>query len=73
MTWPQYRDKNGALQRAYSVSAIPHFFTIDTNGVLQTESVGSGADIRSKLKKLVAQAKDAERKKAMASDQKPAQ
>ncbi|MGA1983868.1 MAG: redoxin domain-containing protein [Acidobacteriaceae bacterium] len=28
MTWPQYRDANGALNRAYGVSTIPRFFTI---------------------------------------------
>ena len=58
MDWPQYRDSNGALSRAYGVQAIPHYFTIDANGVLQTEMIGSGADVRGKLKKLVKQAKE---------------
>src|SRR5262249_41749127 len=36
MDWPQYRDASGALRFAYGVTAIPHYFTIDSNGVLQT-------------------------------------
>ena len=59
MDWPQYRDHNGALSRAYGVNAIPHYFTIDSNGVLQTEMVGSNSDVRGKLKKLVKQAREA--------------
>jgi thiol-disulfide isomerase/thioredoxin len=57
MDWPQYRDADSALRRVYGVTAIPHFFTIDADGVLQAEQVGSNADIRAKLKKLVKQAR----------------
>ena len=58
MTWPQYRDGGfeGRLARAFGVDAIPHTFTIDSDGVLQDEKVGDAA-IEGKLKKLIAQAK----------------
>ena len=58
MTWPQYRDGGfeGRLAHAFGVEAIPHTFTIDSDGVLQDEKVGD-ASIEGKLKKLIAQAK----------------
>lgn len=58
MTWFQYRDGGfeGPLARLFGVSAIPHTFTIDVDGVLQDEKVGD-ASIEGKLKKLVAQAR----------------
>jgi thiol-disulfide isomerase/thioredoxin len=68
MTWPQYRDANNALGSAYGVSAIPHFFTIDTNGILKTEQVGTGADVRSVVSDLVKKAHKAEAQKAKAGD-----
>jgi peroxiredoxin len=64
MTWPQYRDANGALSRAYSVSTIPHYFSIDTDGVLQSVKVGSGADVEGDVRRLLNKAHDAEKKKA---------
>jgi thiol-disulfide isomerase/thioredoxin len=71
MTWPQYRDKTGALGNAYGVTAIPHFFTIDTNGVLKTENVGSNSPISSIVDDLVKKAHKAEQKKAKESDKPP--
>ena len=59
MTWNQYRDLDHQLSASYGVSSIPHYFTIDADGVLQAEKIGEGADIEGKLKKLVAQAKAA--------------
>jgi hypothetical protein len=41
----------------FGVTAIPHTFTIDADGVLQEEHVGD-ASIEGKLKKLLAQARD---------------
>jgi peroxiredoxin len=64
MTWPQYRDANGALSRAYSVSTIPHYFSIDTDGVLQSVKVGSGANVEGDVRRLLNKARDAEKKKA---------
>ncbi len=55
MTWLQYRDGgfNGPVAQEFGVNAIPHTFTIDSDGVLQDEHVGD-AEIDGKLKKLVA-------------------
>ena len=72
MDWPQYRDANHALQSAYAVNVIPQFFTIDTDGALQSVKVGSGADIEGGLKKLVKRATEAEQKKAKDTDHAPA-
>jgi peroxiredoxin len=57
MTWPQYRDGGftGLIAKLFGVTAIPHTFTIDSDGVLQEEHVGD-ASIEGKLKKLLAQA-----------------
>jgi|GEM_PF-619686 len=68
MTWPQYRDANNALGSAYGVTAIPHFFSIDPNGILKTEQVGSNADVRAVVNGLVKKAHKAEAAKAKAND-----
>jgi len=68
MFWAQYRDANNALGSAYGVTAIPRFFTIDSDGVLQSVKVGSDADIEGDLKKLIKRASQAEQKKAQATD-----
>jgi peroxiredoxin len=59
MTWPQYNDGGfkGNVAKMFGVSAIPHTFTIDSDGVLQEEHVGD-ASIEGKLKKLLAQARE---------------
>ncbi|QNI33114.1 TlpA family protein disulfide reductase [Alloacidobacterium dinghuense] len=53
MTWLQARDGgfNGPTARLFGVTAIPHTFTIDAEGVLQDEQIGDAA-IESKLRKL---------------------
>ena len=65
MTWPQYRDGGfeGRLARVFGVDAIPHTFTIDSDGVLQDEKVGD-ASIEGKLKKLIAQARQLQETRA---------
>jgi peroxiredoxin/Zn ribbon nucleic-acid-binding protein len=68
MTWPQYRDADGALSRVYGVNAIPHYFSIDADGVLQNVQVGSGADVEGEVRKLLNKAHDAEKKKAKESN-----
>jgi thiol-disulfide isomerase/thioredoxin len=57
MTWPQYRDGGftSPISKMFSVTANPHTFTIDADGVLQDEHIGD-ASIEGKLKKLVAHA-----------------
>jgi thiol-disulfide isomerase/thioredoxin len=59
MTWPQYRDGGftGSIAKMFSVTAIPHTFTIDADGVLQEEHIGD-ASIEGKLKKLIAHARE---------------
>ena len=59
MTWLQYRDGGfeGHMARLFEVDAIPHTFTIDADGVLQEEKIGDSS-IDSKLKKLIAQARE---------------
>ena len=60
MTWVQYRDADHALSKLFSVESIPHYFTIDSDGVLTAEMLGSGHDVESKLKKLIARARDSQ-------------
>lgn len=59
MTWPQAYDGgfNGSIAKMFLVTAIPHTFTIDADGVLQDEHIGD-ASIEGKLKKLIAQARE---------------
>lgn len=58
MTWNQYRDTDHSLSIAFGINAIPHYFTIDANGVLTAENLGSGANIDGRIQKLVQQAKE---------------
>ena len=60
MTWVQYRDANHELSKRFGINAIPHYFTIDSDGVLTSEMLGEGSDVEGKLKKLVSKAKAAQ-------------
>jgi thiol-disulfide isomerase/thioredoxin len=57
MTWLQYCDGGfkGPVAKLFGVTAIPHTFTIDADGVLQDEHIGDSS-MEGKLKKLLAQA-----------------
>lgn len=59
MTWLQYFDGGwtGPMARLFNVTAIPHTFTIDADGVLREEKTGD-ASIEDRLKKLIAQARE---------------
>jgi thiol-disulfide isomerase/thioredoxin len=57
MTWVQYRDADHRLGNLFAINSIPHYFTIDSDGVLTAEMMGSGSNVEGKLKKLIAQAK----------------
>ena len=57
MDWVQYRDANHQLARMFGINAIPHYFTIDSDGVLTSEMLGEGSNVEGKLKKLIARAK----------------
>jgi thiol-disulfide isomerase/thioredoxin len=67
MSWLQYRDQDHALSNAFDVNAIPHYFTIDSDGVLTAEMVGSDSDVEGRLKKLVAKARDAQKQRLEAA------
>ncbi len=60
MTWIQYRDTDHALTKSFGINSIPHYFTIDADGGLTSEMMGSGSDVEGKLKKLVAKAREAQ-------------
>jgi hypothetical protein len=57
MSWYQYRDADQVLTKTFGIDAIPHYFTIGSDGVLTSEILGSGNDVEGKLRKLVAKAK----------------
>ena len=59
MTWMQYRDADHALSNLFGVNAIPHYFTIDADGVLTAEMLGEDSNVEGKLKKLLARARPA--------------
>lgn len=54
-----YRDDGfeGSVAKLFGVKAIPHTFTIDSDGVLQDEHIGD-ASVEGKMKKLRARARD---------------
>ena len=60
MNWVQFRDASHRLSNLFGIDAIPHYFTIDSDGVLTSEMLGSGYDVEGKLKKLVAKARAAQ-------------
>jgi thiol-disulfide isomerase/thioredoxin len=68
MTWVQYRDADHKLSEQFGVQAIPHYFTIDSDGVLTAEMMGSGNDVEGKLKKLVKRAQLAQAAAATAAN-----
>jgi thiol-disulfide isomerase/thioredoxin len=57
MTWVQYRDADHSLSNQFGINAIPHYFTIDSDGVLTAELLGEDSDVEGKLKKLIAKAR----------------
>lgn len=69
MTWNQYRDANHSLSTAFHVDAIPHYFTIDSDGVLTAETVGSGSMADGRIDKLVQRARQAQQERGTAMAQ----
>ncbi len=67
MTWLQYRDADHQLAREFGVTSIPHYFTIDSDGVLASESLGSGSNLEDRLQDLIARAEQADRQRAAAT------
>ena len=66
MTWVQYRDADHALGNEFEINSIPHYFTIDSDGVLTAEMLGEDQDVEGKLKKLIAKAQAAKVQAAQA-------
>ena len=60
MTWVQYRDADHKLADSFGINAIPHYFTIDSDGVLTSEMLGEDQDVEGKLKKLIKRAAQAQ-------------
>jgi len=60
MTWLQYRDSDHKLSDRFGINAIPHYFTIDSDGVLTAEILGSGNDVEGKIRKLIKRAQAAQ-------------
>ena len=58
MTWVQYRDADHSLTSRFGVSSIPHYFTIDSDGVLTGAMLGSDDDVEGKIKKLLKRARE---------------
>ncbi|MDE1155972.1 MAG: redoxin family protein [Acidobacteriaceae bacterium] len=56
MSWTQYRDADHSLTNRFGINSIPHYFTIDSDGVLTAEMIGSNSNVEGKLKKLLAKA-----------------
>jgi peroxiredoxin len=46
MIWPQYRDLDRRLQRAFRISAFPTYIVIDQEGIVRFQSEGFGWDSR---------------------------
>jgi thiol-disulfide isomerase/thioredoxin len=67
MTWTQYRDADHALSNAFGVNAIPHYFTIDSDGVLKAEMVGTDGDVEGRIRKLVEKAREAQKQRLEAA------
>lgn len=57
MVWPQYRDRDRRIHRAFGISAFPTYIVIDHEGIVQFKSVGASwelsADLHEAIKKQV--------------------
>lgn len=53
MTWLQYRDADQEVTRRFGVESIPHYFIIDSDGVLTGGMLSPDSDVEGKLKKLL--------------------
>ena len=40
MSWPQYRDADGRVRRAFQVESVPTYLVIDGDGVIKQRIVG---------------------------------
>ncbi len=56
MTWVQYRDADQSLTKQFGVPSIPHYFLIDSDGVLYPQMLGADSDVEGKIKKFLTRA-----------------
>ena len=66
MVWPQYRDHDRRIQRAFGIRAFPTYILIDHEGIVRFSSIGAGwlraanlADAVNKQIKIVAKSTEA--------------
>ena len=57
LPWPVAVDANDDIHRAYGVSAIPHAFLIDRNGIVRMHHQGAGdlSALAAKMRELLAE------------------
>ena len=68
MSWPQVLDQDHKLSAIYGVDALPHYFTIDGDGALQSEVVGVGNDdLEARITRLLAKHPSASSSPAVAA------
>ena len=53
MVWPQYRDKDRRILRAFGVRAFPSYFVIDHEGIVRYKSVGASWDHSADLDEVI--------------------
>jgi hypothetical protein len=57
MAWPQYHDADHHIGQLFQIEGLPSYFTIDSDGVLTSESLGGDSDIDATLRNLIARAR----------------
>jgi peroxiredoxin len=57
MLWPQYRDEDRKIQRAFNIHAFPTYIIIDAEGILRYQSIGlsyaRSANLEDAIRKLL--------------------
>ena len=57
MVWPQYRDRDKRIHRAFGIRAFPTYIVIDHEGIVRFQSIGAGwehsADLQAAIQKQV--------------------
>ena len=56
MVWPQYRDRDSKVQRAFEVRAFPTYIVIDHEGIIRFRGSGFGSDGTAKIEEAIRKA-----------------
>lgn len=56
MVWPQYRDRDSKVQRAFEVRAFPTYIVIDHEGIMRYRGSGFGSDGTAKIEEAIRKA-----------------